>query len=81
MKIANVTKLVPLDEELFDSFSFENEDNHVPAFVDTTRSECVKTFQDLGLVKLDHVEHNGCRKSKNVEVWAAKAFDEFQKFT
>jgi hypothetical protein len=31
----------------------------------------------LGPVKLDHVEHDGYRKSKNVEVWVAKAFDEF----
>jgi len=74
MKIANVIKLVPLDEELLDNFSFENEDNHVPTFVDTTRSNYVKTFQDFDPFKLDHVEHNGCflndgcLRSKNVEV-------------
>jgi hypothetical protein len=76
-KIVNVTKLVSLDEELFDCFSFENKDNHVLAFVDTTRSECVRTFQDLGPIKLDHVEHDGCHKNKNVEVRVAKSFDEF----
>jgi len=80
-KIANVTKLVLFDEELPNYFSFENEDNNVLVFVDTIGSECVRTFQDLGPIKLDHVEHDGCRKSKNVEVWVAKAFDEFRKFT
>ncbi len=77
MKIVNVIKLVPLNEELPNYFSFENEDNHVLVFVDTTGSDYVRTFQDLDLVKLDHVEHDGCRKSKNLEVQATKAFDEF----
>jgi hypothetical protein len=78
MKIANVIKLVSFDEKLLNYFSFENEDNHVPTFVDTTRSD---DYKDLDPVKLDHVEHDGCCKNKNVEVWATKAFDEFRKFT
>jgi len=81
MKIVIVINLVLFDEKLFNYFSFENEDIHVPTFVDTTRSNYVRTFQKLDLVKLDHVEHDGCCKSKNVEVWVAKVFDEFQKFT
>jgi hypothetical protein len=74
----NVTKLAPLHKKLPNDFSFENEVNHVPMFVDIIGSEYVRTFQDLDPVK---VEHDGCHKSKNVEVWAAKAFDEFRKLT
>jgi hypothetical protein len=42
-KIVDVMELVLFNEELPNYFSFENEDNHVPMFVDTIGSECVRT--------------------------------------
>lgn len=44
MRIVDVTKLVLFNESHLDNFSFEDEDNHVPTFVDTIGFECVRTF-------------------------------------
>ncbi len=63
MRIVDVTKLVLFNESHLNYFSFEDEDNHVPTFVDTIGFECVRTFWDLEPTKLDHVE-----QGKHVEV-------------